>query len=136
MSDDDRIPAAETYLGIEIHDQQSPERVRQVKIELDRVFGITTAEELASYAADVTRAPEARLLASAKCAALFQICADERRNRPSVDLTEVKGSVAGLAVQRWRSPWAYCSLLDVWPPGAPGPVRREQPLEPKSYVRP
>ncbi len=134
MSEADKIPCVEIYQNVEIHDCQPRERIeRIVKPEIDRVIDLQEGQALAEWCRDVARSPESRLLANAKVRALFEIATDERRVRPAIDLAEVRGSVAGLAVQRWRHPRHYCSLLDVWPPGGPAPVPREIPLEPKSY---
>lgn len=126
---DDRIPVAETYRGVGIHDQQDLQRIAQVKADIDTVHGLDDWQQLEKVCADVTIAPEARLLAAAKCEAIFQIAVDERRERPPIDLGFVKATVTGLNSIRWRSNTHYCSVLSpITPPGAPRPVRRAQPL--------
>jgi len=80
---------------------------------------------LAEAAADARVAPEARLLAERKCVAAFELSADERRNRPDIDLGRVRASTAGLDSVTWRSPWRYASILDLHHELA---VEREEPL--------
>ena len=126
---DDTIPIIEIYRGVGVHDCQPPERIELVKAAIDDVYGISDLKRLCDYAGDITRPPEARLLAAAKCEATFQIAADESRKRPVVNLDLVRASVAGLSGEKWRSPREYCSLLDVpHAPGERGPERRETPL--------
>jgi hypothetical protein len=127
----DFIPSVATYRGVGIQDHQPAERIENVvRPAIDAVFALADLKKLAAYAADVTRPPEARLLAAAKCEAMFQLAVDERRARPEINLERVAASVAGLNSVRWRSPTHYASVLDVPPaPGKPGADPREIPLE-------
>jgi hypothetical protein len=131
MYDDGPIPRIEHYKGIGIMDCQPRERIETiVKREIDEVLAEGGIERLARIAGDATWSPEARLLSAAKCEALWQLCAEERRSRPvGVELDVVQASVAGLDCIGWRSPWAYGSLLDVPAgPGERGAAPREEPF--------
>ena len=129
--DDGPIPAAEMYRGIPIHDCQPQERIDGVvKPEIDKILATTDLSALFVVTQDVTYSPEARLLAASLLEARHQIAAADRRVRPEIDLEVVHAATAGLNSRKWRSPWAYGSLLDVpAAPGEPGAVRREVPLE-------
>jgi hypothetical protein len=124
MTDTDRIRTIASHHGIGIHDHQTPERIRVVKAAIDRVAGVSDILELASFAADPLQPPEARLFAANKVEVEYQVAAEERRNRPIIDLDVVRASVAGLDSVMWRSPWHFSSLLD-----AADGVPREQPLD-------
>lgn len=123
---DDRIPIVETYRGVGIHDQQPRERIDGVvKPAIDRVLGIGDVKRLAEYAADTGNPPEARLLASARIEAMWELAAESRELRPDIDLVVVKASVAGLQSVRYRHPEYYGSLLDRRdPPGQRRQVKR------------
>ncbi|WP_338722373.1 hypothetical protein [Devosia sp. XK-2] len=122
---EDRIPIVETYRGVGIHDQQPRERIDGVvKPAIDRVLGIGDVKRLADYAADTGNPPEARLLASARVEAMWELAAENRELRPGIDLAVVKASVAGLQSVRWRSSQYYGSLLDK--PDGPGLRRQEK----------
>jgi hypothetical protein len=79
--------------------------------------------ELDDFAADPQQPPEARLFAANKVEVEYQLAAEERRNRPIIDLDRVRATVAGLDSVVWRSPWYFASLLD-----AAAGVPREEPL--------
>ncbi|MGY4170959.1 hypothetical protein [Bradyrhizobium sp. USDA 4529] len=127
MNDDnDAIPVIETYRGVGLHDQQSPERLVVVRRAIDTVFDVQDYDRLLEIARDVTWPPESRMLAGAKLESAYQMAVDERRERPPIDLVKVGACTTGLNSQRWRDPWHYGSLLDPGPaPGHPGPVKRE-----------
>lgn len=93
-----------------------------VKPALDRVLGICDVKHLADYAADTGNPTEARLLASARIQAMWELAAESRELRPDIDLAVVKGSVAGLQSVRSRRPQYYGSLLD----RRDGPGQRRQ----------
>jgi hypothetical protein len=78
---------------------------------------------LVGIAADPQEPPEARLFAASKVEVEYELAAEERRNRPVVDLDCVRASVAGLDSVEWRDPDRYGTLLD-----AAGGVQREEPL--------
>lgn len=129
MTGSDDIPIAETYRGVGLHDQQSPQRLDVVRAAIDQVFEITDTRELLRIAASPRYPPEARLLAAALLEAMMQIAADERKVRPDIDLDKVHAAVAGVNSIKWRDPRHYGSLLDVpSSPGEHGPVVREKPL--------
>jgi hypothetical protein len=122
-TDPDRIPVIATHRGIGIHDCQTPARIKAVKAAIDRVARMSDILELADLAADTQQPPEARLFAASKLEVEYQVAAEERRNRPIIDLDVVRASVAGLNSVMWRSPWYFASLLD-----AAAGVPREEPL--------
>jgi hypothetical protein len=125
---DDAIPVVEIYRGIGLHDQQSPERLIEVRRTIDAVYDQHDLNQLLEIAGDPTWPPEARLFAAAKLEATHQIAADERKVRPLIDLELVQACVAGLGSKNWRHPTYYASVLDPGP--APGKVwvKRERPL--------
>jgi hypothetical protein len=122
-TDPDRIPTIAAHRGIGIHDHQTPARIRVVKAAIDRVACMSDILELADFAADPQQPPEARLFAANKVEVEYQLAAEERRNRPIIDLDRVRATVAGLDSVVWRSPWYFASLLD-----AAAGVPREEPL--------
>jgi len=126
------IPTVETYRGVGIHNHQPQERIEKVvKPAIDYVLDLGQLELLAQYAGDVTRPPEARLLALAKCEAIFDLAVSERRERPAINMEQVIASAHSAGSNAWRDRRYYCSMLDVRGPallGCPQPVRRETPL--------
>ena len=109
---EEAFPTVGEYRGVGLHAFQPPERIGAVvKPAIDVVHGMSDIGALASYAADARNAPEARLLAAAKCEAGFTIAVDERRQRPAIDLLRVRASVAGLT-KSWMSTTHYGSDLD------------------------
>lgn len=131
----DTIPIVETYRGVGVHADQPRERIeRRVKPEIDAVFAMQDSARLFIYCGDVTRPPEARMLAGAMLEAMFAVAVEERRERPNINLELVRARTAGLNSLTWRDSRNYCSLLDArGAPGAPKPERREQPLPEKRY---
>jgi hypothetical protein len=117
-----QIPTIATHRGIGIHDHQSPARIRTVKAAIDRVALMSDILELADFAADPQQPPEARMFAASKVEVEYELAAEERRNRPTIDLDRVRATVAGLDSLVWRDPDRYASLLDH------GGVEREEPL--------
>jgi hypothetical protein len=122
-TDPDRIPIVATHRGIGIHDCQTPARIKVVKAAIDRVARMSDIMELADLAADPQQPPEARLFAASKVEVEYELAAEERRNRPVVDLDRMRASVAGLDSVEWRSPVVYGTDLE------DGGVEREEPLE-------
>jgi hypothetical protein len=112
------------HCGIGLHNCQSPARIKVVMAAIDRVARMSDVLELASFAADPKMPPEARLFAANKVQVEYQVAAEERRNRPIIDLDVVRASVAGLDSAEWRSPWHFSSILD-----AADGVPREEPLD-------
>jgi hypothetical protein len=78
--------------------------------------------ELADFAADVQQPPESRLFAASKLEVEYELAAEERRNRPIIDLNVVRATVAGLDSVEWRSPVVYGTDLEH------GGIEREQRL--------
>jgi hypothetical protein len=118
-----QIPLIASHLGVGVHNCQSPARIKVVKAAIDRVARMSDILELADFAADPQQPPEARMFAASKIAVEYELCAEERRNRPIIDLEKVHASVAGLASLEWRSPEVYGTDLQH------GGVPREQPLD-------
>ena len=108
-ADSDRIPVIASHRGVNIHADQSPARIQVVRAAIDRVAQMSDILELADFAADVRQPPEVRLFACAKIEIEYQLSAEERRNRPIIDLQKVRASVAGLDSVVWRSPVVYGS---------------------------
>jgi hypothetical protein len=121
----DAIPIVEEYRGVGIHYQQSPARIEVVRKAIDAVYQITDTGRLFEYAVSLSNPPEARLLAEARCKAIFQIAVEERRERPDVDSELLAAHTAGLDSKEWRSPWHFCTLADPYELA----VERETPLE-------
>jgi hypothetical protein len=117
-----QIPTVATHRGVGIHDHQTPARIRVVKAAIDRVAWMSDILELADFAADPQQPPEARLFAASKVEVEYELAAEERRNRPLVDLDRVRATVAGLDSVEWRSPVVYGTDLEG------GGVEREEPL--------
>jgi hypothetical protein len=55
---------------------------------------------------------------------LWTMAAENRNNRPAIDLDRLRASTAGLGCRRWRDPRRYASLLD-----PDGGVLRDRPLD-------
>jgi hypothetical protein len=118
-----QIRTIAVHRGIGIHDHQSPARIRIVKAAIDRVARMSDILKLTDFAADPQQPPEARLFAANKVEVEYQLSAEERRNRPTIDLDRVRASVAGLDSVEWRSPVVYGTDLE------DGGVEREEPLD-------
>jgi hypothetical protein len=118
-----QIPTIATHRGVGIHDHQSPARIQVVKAAIDRVARMSDIMELVDFAADPQQPPEARLFAANKVEVEYELAAEERRNRPVVDLDRVRATVAGLDSLVWRDPDRYGSLLEH------DAVERERPLD-------
>jgi hypothetical protein len=121
-TDPDRIPTIASHRGIGIHDHQTPERILVVKAAIDHVARLSDVLELSDFAADPRQPPEARMFAASKIEVEYERSAEERRNRPIIDLQKVRASVAGLNSLVWRDPDRYGSDLEY------GGVAREEPL--------
>lgn len=127
------IPTVEVYRGIAIHDFQDRDRIETVvKPAIDQVFAMTDPRDLFDYAADVTRPPEARLLAGDLYAARDELRAnDHGRRLGRLDLLAAR--LAGLEALGWTSPTHYGTLLDRGP--APGEHRGAAPRPPEQGER-
>ena len=77
------IPVVGEYRGVPLHNMQSAERIAAVKADIDQVLSLSGIADLFAFAQDVSRAPEARLTAGALITARWQLCAEERRARPT-----------------------------------------------------
>jgi hypothetical protein len=118
-----RIPTIAVHRGIGIHNFQGAARVKVVKAAIDRVARMSDILELVDFAADSQQPPEARMFAANKVEVEYELAAEERRNRPIVDLDRVRATVAGLDSLEWRSPVVYGTDLE------DGGEPREQPLD-------
>lgn len=124
MSDDRRLPTAETYRGVKIFGLQPLGRIETVvKPAVDTVYLITDARILVDYAADASHPPEARLFAAARVEAIWQLAAEGRVVRPAVSLDYLHAATAGLDSMQWVSPWRHGSLFD-----RTGAIERDVPL--------
>src|SRR5262245_47975916 len=102
-----QISTIAEHRGVGIHDHQTPARIEIVKVAIDHVAWLSDVQALAAFAADPHHPPEARLFAASKIEVEYQLSAEERRNRPPIDLEKVRASVAGLDSVEWRSPVVY-----------------------------
>ena len=118
-----QIPTIASHRGIGIHDRQGAARIKVAKAAIDRVARMSDVLELADFAADSQQPPEARMFAANKVEVEYEVAAEERRNRPIVDLDLVRATVAGLDSLEWRSPVVYGTDLE------DGGEPREQPLD-------
>jgi len=116
-----QIPTIASHRGIGIHDRQGAARIKVAKAAIDRVARMSDVLELADFAADSQQPPEARMFAANKIEVEYEVAAEERRNRPIIDLEKVR--VAGLDSLEWRSPVVYGTDLE------DGGEPREQPLD-------
>ena len=121
--DDDRIPRIGVHRGIGLHDHQTAARLTVVRAAIDRVTDMADIMALVDFAADPREPPESRLFAAHKVEVEYEMAAERRENRPTVDLDRLRATVAGLDSVNWRDPDTYNSLLQH------GGVRREQPLD-------
>jgi hypothetical protein len=119
------IPLIASHLGVGVHNCQSPARIKVVRAAIDRVARMSDILELADFAADPQQPPEARMFAASKLEVEHAVAAEERRNRPVVDMDRVRASVAGLDSVEWRSPVVYGTDLEN------GGIEREVQLDSK-----
>jgi hypothetical protein len=105
--------SVETYRGVRIHAFQPRMRIEQiVKPAIDAVYTMDDAQRLFDYVADNQNPPEARVFAAARCEATWQIAAETRTARPSIDITLLRAHVAGLDSRQWIDRRNYTSALD------------------------
>ena len=64
MSSSVAFRIVETHRGTGVHAFQGPERIEVVKRAIDHVLALRDLKELAEYAYDIAKPPEARLLAT------------------------------------------------------------------------
>ena len=122
----DDIAVIEHYRGCGLHDCQSSERLRVVRAAIDHVYTLDQTVDLTEHAGNVGNPPESRLLAVARCRALWELAQEAREPRPIINMAHVEALAAGCGSLRWRSLTHYCSLLDAHDENA---VPREEPLE-------
>ena len=122
----DEIPVTERYRGCGLHDCQSTERLRVVRTAIDHVYTLNQVLDLVDHAGNVRNPPESRLLAVARCRALWELAQEAREPRPIINIAHVEALVAGCGSRVWRSPTHFCSLLDARDENA---APREQPLD-------
>ena len=119
------IPVVERYRGCGLHNCQSIGRLRVVRAAIDHVYTLEQVLDLVEHAGNVRNPPESRLLALARCRALWELAQEAREPRPIIDMAHVEALVAGCGSRTWRSPTHFCSLLDAHDENA---VPREEPL--------
>lgn len=122
-TDADRIPVCGTHRGIGLHNHQTPARLEIVRAAINRVADMGDITALAALAANPREPPESRLFAGHKIAIEYEMAAERRENRPSVDLDKIAASIAGLDSRNWRDPDRFASLFDH------DGIEREQPLD-------
>ena len=124
-----KIECSESYRSVGLHPGQSPERLAQVRREIDQVFELEEVGALMSWIEDVSKSPEARVLAGAMVEAIFQLAVDERRERPAIDVERVQAITAPLSSTIWIDPNFHCAIFesDGW--DGRMPVRRERPIK-------
>ena len=122
-AENDMIPTQGDHRGVPFHAGQSAARLKDVRRDVDAAFALDGVEALFDFAADCTKAPEARLLAAALLRARHDAAVAAREVRPDTDLVRVTAVVAGLNSLGWRHPSQYGSMLD----GGRG-IPRERPL--------
>jgi hypothetical protein len=122
----DDVPVIERYRGCGLHDGQSPERLRVVRAAIDHVYTLDQILDLVEHAGNARNPPESRLLAVARCRALWELAQEAREPRPIINMADVEALAAGCGSRRWRSRTHFCSLLDAHDENA---APREQPLE-------
>jgi hypothetical protein len=91
MADLHELPVAEIYCEVEIY-AQPPERVAEAKRQVAEVVRMRAVDRLYHFACDVTRAPEARLLAKHKAMASL-----EQRQRRVFDVNALSAATIGIA---------------------------------------
>src|SRR6516165_8100722 len=99
----DDIPTIERYRGCALHDQ-SPERLRVVRAAIDHVYTLDQVLDLVEHAGDVRNPPESRLLALARCRALWELAQEAWEPRPIINVAHVEALAAGCGSRVWRSP--------------------------------
>ena len=84
--DDDAIPVVGWHKGVPLEDEQSDARLGLVRAEIDHVLGMSDAVALADWADDPVHSPESRQLAVAMAESLWTMAAENRNNRPAIDV--------------------------------------------------
>ena len=88
---DHELPVAEDYREVDIYGGQPPERTAEAKRQVAEVVRMRAVDRLYAFACDVTRSPEARLLAKRKCLASM-----EQRQRRMFDVACLEAATIGI----------------------------------------
>ncbi|MBS0252606.1 MAG: hypothetical protein JSR78_16240 [Proteobacteria bacterium] len=136
MTDEtDKIPIDGEWRGVGLHAGQSEDRLRTVRADIDDAHLLRALDDLADFARDIGRAPEARYFAKLKCLALLDDAVERRAPRSKtavLDRDTIKALAPGFHSLKWQSRWHYGSVLDGRPPpGLDRRVKREVPLPDK-----
>jgi hypothetical protein len=121
----DDIAVVERYRGCGLHDCQSTERLCVVRAAIDHVYTLDQVLDLIAHAGAAQNPPESRLLAVARCRALWELAQEAREPRPIISMAHVEALAAGCGSRAWRSPTHFCTLLDAHDENA---APREEPL--------
>jgi hypothetical protein len=121
----DEIPSNGEYRGVRLHVFQDENRLDAVRHDIDDCYSLDDPAALFAFAGDISRAPEARLLAAARIEALFQVAAERRVSRPDIDRDRLTALVAGLSSLLWIDKRFFGTTLTPGP--APGRSRVPRP---------
>src|SRR5262249_8200574 len=97
----DDIPVVERYRGCGLHDCQSIGRLRVVRAAIDHVYRLDQVLDLVEHAGNVRNPPESRLLAVARCRALWELAQEAREPRPIISLAYVEALVQTRTFVLW-----------------------------------
>jgi hypothetical protein len=126
MTDNDEIPTAEVYRGTKIHAFQPAERIATiVRPAIDAVLEMSDCRDLFKHVTNPANPPESKMLAAARCEALWELAAENREPRPDVDLAVIRSCIAGLDCRHLMSRDSYTAVIQ---PQYPAIMRRERPL--------
>jgi hypothetical protein len=92
MAEEHELPITEIWKGVEIFDWQPAERIAQARQQITEVIRMRSGDRLAAFAADASRAPEARRLA--KCKAMETL---QERQRRTFDIERLEASTLGIS---------------------------------------
>jgi hypothetical protein len=106
----DDIPVVERYRGCGLHDCQSTERLLVVRTAIDHVYTLEQVLDLVDYAGNVRNPPESRLLAVARCRALWELAQEAREPRPIIQFGARGGVGRWLWVAGVAEPDAFLQL--------------------------
>jgi hypothetical protein len=120
---------SEKYRGVRLHADQSPDRLRLVRAELDLVWSENDLVNLIQWAGSCRNAPESRILAGMKAVKILEAVGDQRQRRPGgLSVASVRAMTAGLSERSgWLNPFLYASDLDH--DAEVNAVPREKPLD-------
>lgn len=118
------IPKQGEHRGVGLHVFQDETRLAVVRAAIDRVYLLNDPTKLFDFAGDPFEPPEARLLAAARCEAMFEIAAEKREVRPAIDLEVLRACVVALDDLHSIDRWLYSSFKHPQaPPGVEYPAR-------------